>query len=537
MAEEQDYSGYGVTGYIPITKWNYVPFYKKYTFTGVSQTDQAANLITSPSFTSFWSGGGSQADLTTGMRLDSETRDVHLAKQLRSRDIDYTPNIPKKPTLPTPPPHIRPIKLDTWGYPLTQNPLKGLGEHLGLGLETAQEAFEHGMFVPAKHGDIWPLMTAEEQAWWHQKVRGIGEGLNYNNQVSNWQAAKSATHSVPIELRNIPSALPRNERMLVNTLHYGMDAGVAPYLIANPNQRHADLKNFRLVNASDPSNLSGVSQELGDYAGYGPNRSRGRYVPSDARHKTGIMLVSSSNPELPLNLRESRRVLAEAGQMRLENKAIIETGSYLEKIDDVPKARPVHKINNLHIGGPLPQTPLDDIPPVVRDEFNVGAERYREGARRVGTITTDAAKNTTMNVYGPPDKYAQWRARGMQALNVGGKILLGAGIVGETMNTPSRLQQYYMNALKEDPNWRPDISDKIGMSFAAGVENAINFGTMGFYDQRERIFNDMTAGAGYGKGYYGTMTPPAGTTSVHYNPQSRYERTGVSFNHLYPKAP
>jgi hypothetical protein len=537
MAEEQDYSGYGATGYIPITKWNYVPFYKKYSFTGASQADQAANLITSPSFTSFWSGGGSQADLTTGVRLDSQARDVQLASGLKRRNIDYTPNIPRKPTLPTPPPHIRPIKLDTWGYPLTQNPLKGLGEHLGLGMETAQEAFEHGMFVPAKHGDIWPHMTAEEQAWWHQKTRGIGEGLNYNNQVSNWHAAKSATHDIPIELRNIRSALPRDERMLVNTLHYGMDAGVAPYLVNNPNQRHADLKNFRLVNASDPSNLSGVSQELSDYVGTGAGRSRGRYVPPSDRYKTGIMMVSSSNPELPLNLHNARRVLAEADQIRLESKAIVDTTDYLMQRPDIPQARPVHKINNLHIGGKLPETPHLDVVPAVKDEFNIGTGRYREEARKVGTIVTDAAKNTTMNVYGPPDKYAQWRARGMQALNIGGKVLLGAGIVGETMNTPSRIQGYYENALREDPNWRPDISDKIGMSFAAGAENALNFGTMGFWDQKERIYEDMSSGAGYGKGYYGTMVPRSGMTSVHYNPQSRYERTGVSFNHLYPKAP
>lgn len=121
--------------------------------------------------------------------------------------------------------------------------------------------------------------------------------------------------------------------------------------------------------------------------------------------------------------------------------------------------------------------------------------------------------------------------------SVAGKGLVVAGAGLEVANVPSRMQGYYMNALKNDPNWRPDPSDKLGMAFMAGIESAANFATLGFYDQKERIATDMTSGAGYGKGYYGTMAPPAGTTSVHYNPQSRYERTGVSFNHLYPKAP
>lgn len=123
------------------------------------------------------------------------------------------------------------------------------------------------------------------------------------------------------------------------------------------------------------------------------------------------------------------------------------------------------------------------------------------------------------------------------AANVAGKTLAVVGGALEVAKVPDRVKGYYMNALKNDPNWRPDASDKFGMSLFAGLETALNFGSMGFYDQKERIYNDMTSGAGYGKGYYGTMVPPSGTTSVHYNPESRYERQGVSFNHVYPQAP
>jgi hypothetical protein len=537
------------------TERRWTPFYKRHVFTGASQADQAANLITSPSFTSFWSGGGSQADLTTGVRLDSETRDVQLASGFKRRNIDYTPNIPPKPTLPTPPPHIRPIKLDTWGYPLTQNPLGKLGEHLGLGMETAQEAFEHGMFVPAKHGDIWPHMTAEEQAWWHERTRGLGKGFNYNNQVSNWQAAKSAVADIPIELRNIPSALPRDERMLVNTLHYGMDAGVGHYLVTNPNQRHADLKNFRLVNASDPSTLSGVSQELSDYVGTGKNR--GRYVPLSDRHNTGIMMVSSSNPELPLNLHNSRRVLAEAGQIRLENKAILDTTDYMMQRPDIPQARPVHKVNNLHIGGKLPETPHLDVVPAVKDEFNIGTGRYREDARRVGTIVSDASRNTTMNLYGPPVKGMGAEVALNNTLHYGGKTLGAVGAVAEGLSIPLR-RYLFINKIREqsglpplsepyDINKFPDASSSElvqGQILGTG-EAMANFISMGIWDHYahpewrkpiEPVQRGYYSDAGqrvpnWVPNLQSTYQRPPDT----YQDRPSFEKIGARFNNMYNK--
>lgn len=124
-----------------------------------------------------------------------------------------------------------------------------------------------------------------------------------------------------------------------------------------------------------------------------------------------------------------------------------------------------------------------------------------------------------------------------KALTVGGKALAVVGGALEVANVPDRVKGYYMNALKNDPNWRPDASDKFGMSLFAGLEASANFATLGLYDQKERIYNDMSSGAGYGKGYYGTMVPRSGMTSVHSNPESRYERVGISFDHVYPQAP
>lgn len=100
-----------------------------------------------------------------------------------------------------------------------------------------------------------------------------------------------------------------------------------------------------------------------------------------------------------------------------------------------------------------------------------------------------------------------------------GKGLALAGAILEVSNVPERIKGYYINALTKDPTWRPDISDKFGMALFAGLESSVNFATAGFYDQKERILDDMTSQKGYGKGYYGTMIPAEGTTSVHYIPE------------------
>lgn len=553
---EQETSPYKMDAYNPFfTERKWTPFYKRYTFTGAGQADQAANLITSPSFTEFWSGGGNQIDNTTGIRVDSQTRDVHLASTLKRRNIDYTPQIPPKPKLPTPPPHIRPIQLDTWGYPLTQNPLGKLGEHLGLGMETAQEAFEHGMFVPAKHADIWPHMTAEEQAWWHERTRGLGKGNNYNNLVANWHAAKGAIKDIPIELRNIRGALPRDERRLVNTLYYGMDAGVSPYLVTNPNERF-DMKNFRLVNASDPSTRAGVAEELSQFVGDG--RRTGRFVPPSTRHNSGIMLLSSSNPELPLALHEGRGVLSQAMQIRREYEAINVNDGWLQAPQQKPPVRPIHKINNLSIGGPLPETPHLDIPEVNKDPFAVGAGRYREGVRRVGTIVPNErvgnsdARSTTTRVYGPPTKGMAAETIASNTLHYGGKALGFAGGVLEGTTVPMRAYDLIndfrrMNSEPVmtqpfDANRYPDasaleIARATGLGIMEAQANFITFGLTDKYLHPEWTQKPEPVQRGYYSDAGQKVPNWVPNLQSTYQDRPRYERTGVSFNHLYPKPP
>jgi hypothetical protein len=544
MAEEQN-SPYTMDAYNPFfTERKWTPFYKRYTFTGASQADQAANLITSPSFQNFWSGGGSQADYTTGVRVDSLKRDAELGRHPRRRNIDFKPNIPAKPQLPTPPPHIRPIQLDQFGYPLTQNPMRGISDHLGLGATTAAEMAEGGMFVPAKFQDIWPHMSAEEQAWWHERTRGIGKGNNYNNLVANWQASKNAVSEVPIDLRDIRGALPRDQRMLVNTLNYGMDANTVKYMVDTPSGRFDD-KTLRLVNASSPSNMAGVSEELSQFTG--DTFKSGRYVPPSVRHRSGIMLLSSTSPDLPLALHESRSVLAEAQQIRNEYDAMRSTENWMTNTAKQPFTRP----------SPLPATTYLDIPEVNKDPFPVNTATFKENARRVGTITPleingDTSRATRTTVYGPPVKGMGVETALNNTLHYGGKVLGVAGGVLEGTSVPRRSYELIndFRRMKGEPimtqpydiNRYPDASAwEIAAGTGLGIlEAQANFITLGVTDSMihpewrhkpEPVQRGFYSDSGQ---RVPSWVPNYQSTLIDRN---RYQRQGVSFDHIYPQAP
>jgi hypothetical protein len=501
MAEEQQYGGYGATGYIPITKWNYVPFYKKNVFTGAAQADQAANLVTSPSFQRFWSGGGNQIDNTSLVRVDSVTRD-YQATELRSSgkyNIDVTPQRVARPRIPTPPSGIRPIEFFN-GMPRLS---------------------ETGAFVPSEMHSVWPELDPQEQAWWDDAVKKRGEALHQAGRVN------ARVSDVPIEIRNIGGALVREDRQLLSLLNYHQD----------------QYGTVRMVNASSPSNLLGVAAELGENANIGQG---GRQFAPMHNRPNQIRYLTTQNPDVALSVANSRRVLEAGELLRVQGDAVAGSSFFYKDALNLSKYPQGIRPSPL-----LPATPFSDIPLVAKNPVGVPSVPLADEGRKVGRITrntvrgvdkfgrpfTESLPETTTTVYGPPDKSAQWAARGKQALHIGGKTLAVIGGALEVANVPDRVKGYYMNALKNDPNWRPDASDKFGMSLFAGLEASANFATMGFYDQKDRIATDMTSGAGYGKGYYGTMVPPSGMTSVHNNPESRYERQGVSFNHVYPQAP
>lgn len=86
-----------------------------------------------------------------------------------------------------------------------------------------------------------------------------------------------------------------------------------------------------------------------------------------------------------------------------------------------------------------------------------------------------------------------------RSMSAVGKGLMVAGAIAELTNVPERIKGYYINALVADPTWRPDASDKFGMSLFAGLESAANFATSGIYDIATKEEAAKTKG-----GYSGT---------------------------------
>lgn len=506
--------------YTPQGNWEYAPFFKRNVFTGMSQADQAANLITSPSFQNFWSRGGNQIDNISAIRIESPTRERQITQLISQGKFNLDTKLSPSPKYPIPPEGIRMI--DKAFYDNKENfYLKGnqkieIPYHLRV--ENAPSKWGNmnydwhpdSPYRPSSNQGTYPLLTHEEHNWWKEKLQGGGKdslGLRqggWNERYRDWLNLKAAHENVPLALRNTSGAMVREDRQLYSLLRHYTD-------IAEGN---------RGVNASSPSNLQGVSAELSTHSQYG------KFSPSIAnnnRWTNNILFTSSPSADLATDTRNAQRVLGAGDTYRLNERALSVSQPDL-------KSTSANFMNS--------SSGLLDVAEQ-EPEALVLRRKAIDEARRVGRITKDSVSfidkktgqvgydplpTTTTTIYGPPDKYAGLKTALKNTAYVGAKVLAVVGGALEVARVPDRVKGYYINALKDNPNWRPDASDKFGMSLFAGVETAANFATMGLYDVSPQIRKDATSTAGYGKGYYGTMIPEKGTTSVHYNPDSRYDK-------------
>ena len=540
MAERQENSPYTLDAYNPFfTERKWTPFYKRHVFTGGAQTEQAANLITSPSFQKFWSGGGSQGDYTSGLRVDSPKEQAEITRRGANNkyniDVDYKATAGPRPTLSIPPEGIRPIQVDKRGWPI-------LRDNTMLGLN-AQELHDRGAFRPAKFADIWPDLTPQEQAYWEKEIRGQ---KGYNSRLANWEGVLSKQTNIPIELRNISGALPREDRHLIRLLDY-------KYIPATENGL------VRVVNASTPSNLLGVADELKAYS-YGGGSVRNVSILPTVRHPHTLQYVTTTNPDVALAPLQAGRVRSEASVLRLFHEAT----KLANAKDEVDAANLVKGFNFK----PLQErfTPLTDIPAVDKEPFAIPKETFNTQVRRVGFIQpepfhgvdangrpyTDSQSTTQTVVYGPPAKGRMAETILNNTVHYGGKTLGAVGAVSEGISIPWRKYQILNQMRAErgeapmsepyDINKFPEggISDQIKSHMLATGEAFVNFGTMGYHDDvkypemRKQI--DPVQ-----RGYYsdnGQRVPNwVPNLQSTYQDRPRYERQGVSFNHLYPKAP
>lgn len=487
MAEDYTSTDYGALGsgvsIRNLDKWAYTPFYKRNVFTGINQAEQAANLLTSPSFTEYWSQGGSQADNTSLVRISSVPRDVDVNNNFKKYNYTTPLRTPSNPRIPTPPNGIRNIE---WfnGMPRLS---------------------ETGNMFPVQMQSVWPELTAEEQEWWDDALK------KYKKGITDATYARGANSNIPIEIRNIRGALPLEDRRTLSLLNYHTDA----------------YGQTRMVNASSPSNLFGVASELEDHVSVPAKHNTsatGKFAPTISR-ASRISYLSTTNPDVALSVHNSRRLLDAGELIRLEHEA----ASAAENVEAFQVK-----------GGNTPPSRYDDIAPVSKNPVAVPAEEARQ-ARSVGRITrdrvtgvdksgkqwSDVLPRTTTTIYGPPDKYAALRTAGKNAYNVAqtgfsygmsGLALYGAIDAG--MSVPARHEAYQRGG----SNW---------LLAQAGAQSdaMLNFMSLGAYDA-----NRYNTGGTRGD-YRGEMSniqaPRLGLIneqSVHANP-NRYERQGVSLDH------
>jgi hypothetical protein len=494
MAEDYTSTDYGALGsgvsIRNLDKWAYTPFYKRNVFTGINQAEQAANLLTSPSFTEYWSQGGSQADNTSLVRVSSTPRDVFVNNNMSKYEYRHPRRIPSSPTRPTPPSGIRNIEWFMGGPRMS----------------------DAGTMIPVEMESVWPELTAEEKTWWDDALKKHGK------KTEEMARIRASNSNVPIEIRNIRGALPLEERRTLSLLNYHTN----------------EYGQTRMVNASSPSNLLGVASELEDHvsvpARAGLNKT-GRFSPTLSR-ASGISYLSTTSPDVALAVHDSRRLLDAGELIRLESEAA--HSNYYPNINWGKKSPE-----------PINITPneFDDIAPVSRNPVAVPSQEARQ-ARSVGRITRDsvpaglgsngqpirdALPSTTTTIYGPPDKYAALRTAGKNAYNVAqtgfsygmsGLALYGAIDAG--MSVPARHEAYQRGG----NNWL--------LSQAAAQSDAmLNFMTLGGWDAIEHGRHRGGTRGDYRGEMSNIQAPRLGLIneqSVHANP-NRYERQGVSLDH------
>ena len=530
MAEQREDAPYKIDAYNPFfTERKYLPFYKRYSFisgNNIVPSNQVANLVTSPSFTEFWSGGASQADNTSLIRVKNASRDANSLRLSQSGkyNVDFKPTPNPFPARPTPPAGIRPIK---W-----VNNLPELFDPSLLGM-SPEQVWHEGGFRPDKFADLWPQLSAEEQAWWDEAIRGKG---GYNSKYLKHGTIEGANSNVPSILQNKAGALTRADRLRLASMVY-----LAP-----------DTGFERWVNASSPQNLIGVSRELSE-SGMG---SRSDFKPQNstlrARRTLPIQLLTTTNPDVATSVVPSMRLLDEYQLQRLMEGAI--DNHHIENFDK-PKYYDPRKVKLPLVNGnttPFLDVPKQEVPAVGIPSDVQRAEMQAGNVRTVGYMKPHGNGGVETVVYGPPTKGMAAEVLAGNMIHYGGKTLGLVGATTEGISVPWRKYQF-INKDRElaglppisepfDINKYPagtTLSENVKGQILATGEAGFNFISMGIYDHYAypELRKPMEP---VQRGYYsdaGQKVPNwVPNLQSTYQDRPRYERQGVQFNHLYPKA-
>lgn len=504
------------------TERRWTPFYKRNVFTGVSQADQAANLVTSPSFTRFWSGGGEQADNTSLVRVNSAGRERNAVNlQHRGKyDVDFRPTPNPFPSRPVPPAGIRPIK---WvdGIPELLDP-----SLLGLAPE---QLWNEGGFRPDKFADIWPQLSPEEQAWWDKAIREKG---GWNDKYLKHGYIEGKNSNVPSILQNQAGSLTRADRLRLTSMVYHVP----------------DTGTERWINASSPNNLLGVSSEFSN-AGMSGTSDFKPMIASHGRSALGrntIDFLSTTSPDVALSVDSSRKLMDEYQLRQLLRNAVDQgTNKHFQNWGASKNAPLIYGITE-------PEIPVVGLPSEVQ-----AAERRAGNIRRVGSTQSLPNGQPQTVIYGPPVKGMGAEVALNNTLHYGGKAAGLVGAVSEGLSIPRRRYEYInqmraqsgLQPLTEpyDVNRFPDapVSDLVKAQGLATGEAFVNFLTGGIADHylhpeweepMEPVQRGYYSDAGqrvpnWVPNLQSTYQRPPDT----YQDRPSFEKIGARFNNMYNK--
>ncbi len=420
-AEKNLYMGAGVYAPEIIPEAN-MPFFRRYVFTGPSQADQAANLMTSPSWRSYWSSGMTDnTHLTPFNRLT----DRFYPEAIRMNDIPETvsgirvanPSETQVNAL------INNNRLD---FTTPYRPQYNMGDYELVG------------------------MNAEGNPIYRLKLNATNRNKTY------W------------DLRNTRGAQPAGDRALLSILKYRNDdpaSGLTRYVSNNAADETLGLSTElqRHTTAVDTQVMPNKPAKIFFRSGW----LRPEMSLSQRILKTNAELEDERNAIILAN--------AQAGKGRASDFYIDSEGNFVKK--------------------PPVSNPADDVAPIGSEAkprpfvatTNPREDRY---AGRIRYTRPDGAPmgtpNQTTEIIGPPKFSDILKARGGQALRIGGRVLTGLTIAATPFDAKFRRDQYYTDFYNENQR-EPNALEGAGIRLRAGLEPALNAATFGAYDTPRNV--------------------------------------------------
>jgi hypothetical protein len=355
----------------------------------------------------------------------------------------------------------------------------------------------------------------------------------FTDKIRDFEVARSKFNSIPAPLRNEAGAMLRDDRALYSMLRYHTDGSKQGL--------------YRGVDASTPSNFAGVSAEFENYT------QGGKFSPRP-NWNSNIMYTSTTSPDVALDRLNSQRVLGAGDTIRLNQRAVQDLRSASDSFGNIVKPYNTQ----------VEYDPLLDIAQQEPEAFAL-RKNSMDSARRVGVIKKDFVSGvhngkpwveplnkTTTTVYGPPVKGMAAEVAVGNTLHYGGKTVGLLGAVSEGVSIPLRRYHYINEVRKQnglpplsepyDVNKFPDAnaSELVQGQILGTGEAMANFISMGIWDHyahpewekpREPVQRGFYSDSGI---KVPNWVPNYQSTLIDRN---RYERQGVSFDHVYKRPP